>query len=193
MEENVISQLSDVPNYSVLLVGVSLGIAVWWIISNWDKLKIPYEWLMSWYNNKKRKEELLQMLLNDHQETIRLAKEVNTFNEKQVEYHEQSIEIRNNLDDKIEKMLNKIEELQKNTNSRFEELEDRNNKRVRAELKDKIGDSYRYYHSKGKINDIELEALEDLIEAYEDAKGENSFVHSLVQKEMYTWEKIDRE
>ena len=34
--------------------------------------------------------------------------------------------------------------------------------------------------------------LEDLIEEYEAAGGENSFVHSLVQKEMYAWEKIER-
>ena len=60
-------------------------------------------------------------------------------------------------------------------------------------LKDKISQSYRYYHSKGKINDMELEALEDLIEEYETAGGENSFVHTVVQKEMYTWEKVIRE
>ena len=74
---------------------------------------------------------------------------------------------------------------------RFEENEKKHNKRVRAELKDKIGQTYRYHHSTGKINDIELEALEDLIEEYEAADGENSFVHSLVQKEMYTWEKVE--
>ena len=63
---------------------------------------------------------------------------------------------------------------------------------ISAELKDKISQSYRYYHSLGKINDMELEALEDLIEEYESADGENSFVHSVVQKEMYTWEKVER-
>lgn len=36
---------------------------------------------------------------------------------------------------------------------------------------------------------MELEALEDLIDEYESAEGKNSFVHSVVQKEMYTWEK----
>ena len=43
------------------------------------------------------------------------------------------------------------------------------------------------------INDMELEALEGLIEEYETAGGENSFVHTVVQKEMYTWEKVIRE
>ena len=63
---------------------------------------------------------------------------------------------------------------------------------VQAELKDKIGQSYRYYHDIKKINDIEMETLEGLIKTYEDYGGKNSFVHSLVQKEMYTWEHIDK-
>ena len=86
--------------------------------------------------------------------------------------------------------MEKIDDMQRNTNERFEESERKNNKRIRAELKDKISRSYRYYHSLGKINDMELEALEDLIEEYEEAEGSNSFVHSVVQKEMYTWEKV---
>ena len=74
--------------------------------------------------------------------------------------------------------------------NKLDEIQQKNNKRIRAELKDKISQSYRYYHSLGKINDMELEALEDLIEEYEAAQGQNSFVHSVVQKEMYTWERI---
>ena len=38
---------------------------------------------------------------------------------------------------------------------------------------------------------IEVNA-KDLIEEYEAADGQNSFVHSVVQKEMYAWEKVDK-
>ena len=82
--------------------------------------------------------------------------------------------------------------MQENTNKRFKENDEKQNKRVQAELKDKIGQSYRYYHNVKQINDIELETLEGLIQTYEDYGGTNSFVHSLVQKEMYTWEHVDR-
>ena len=94
------------------------------------------------------------------------------------------------LSESISSLMEKMDDLQQNTNKRFEESERKNNKRIRAELKDKISRSYRYYHSLGKINDMELEALEDLIEEYEEAEGSNSFVHRVVQKEMYTWEKV---
>ena len=40
---------------------------------------------------------------------------------------------------------------------------------------------------------MEKEALEGLIEEYEAAGGENSFVHSKVQKEMYTWTLVEKE
>ena len=49
--------------------------------------------------------------------------------------------------------------------------------------------SYRRYHLSQKITDMEFEALEDLIETYENYGGKNSFVHSVVQKEMYEWER----
>ena len=94
------------------------------------------------------------------------------------------------LSDSLSDISRKIDALQQSTDERFIESERKNNKRIRAELKDKISQSYRYYHSLGKINDMELEALEDLMEEYESADGKNSFVHSVVQKEMYTWEKI---
>ena len=74
----------------------------------------------------------------------------------------------------------------------FKENDEKQNKCEQAKLKDKIGQSYRYYHDIKKINDIELETLEGLIQTYEDYGGTNSFVHSLVQKEMYTWEHVDR-
>ena len=46
----------------------------------------------------------------------------------------------------------------------------------RAELKDRISQSYRYYHAKGKRNSMEKEAFDGLIRDYESHGGENSFV-----------------
>ena len=84
--DNAIVQLLSEPDSFVLIIGISIGVLFWWIINNWNKLTLPYEWLMSWYNNKKRKDELLQMLLDDHKmlledhdETICIRKEVNEY------------------------------------------------------------------------------------------------------------------
>jgi rubrerythrin len=71
---------------------------------------------------------------------------------------------------------------------KLDEMEKKENKRVQSEIKERIAQSYREYKKTKTITPEELEALEDLIETYEAHGGENSFVHSLVQKEMYTWE-----
>ena len=96
------------------------------------------------------------------------------------------------ISESINSLAEKLAEMQENTNKRFKENDEKQNKCEQAKLKDKIGQSYRYYHDIKKINDIELETLEGLIQTYEDYGGTNSFVHSLVQKEMYTWEHVDR-
>lgn len=92
--------------------------------------------------------------------------------------------------DSIKELKDELKDMRKTTDERFAASEARDNKRAMAELKDKIGERYRRYHAKGEINDMEYEALEDLIEEYESAGGENSFVHSVVQREMPTWTRI---
>lgn len=76
--------------------------------------------------------------------------------------------------------------------TKLDEMEVKHNKRIRAEMKDKIGQQYRYFHQKQEWNDMEKEALNDLIEEYEEAGGKNSFVHSVVQPESYLWKLIER-
>lgn len=145
------------------------------------------------------KEELCAFISEIKVSMLKTQNEIKQFSENRVHDREQSFKIQkeltdsqNNLAESLSSISEKIDKMQHTTDLRFKESEEKNNKRIRAELKDKISQSYRYYHELGKINDMELEALEDLIEEYEEADGQNSFVHSVVQKEMYTWEKIDR-
>lgn len=144
-----------------------------------------------------------ELLLTTADELKKLSKkhekDINSFLDSRVHDREQSLSIQKELtvsqeriSESINSLSDKLAEMQKNTNKRFKENDEKQNKRVQAELKDKIGQSYRYYHGLKKINDIELETLEGLIQTYEDYGGTNSFVHSLVQKEMYTWEHVDR-
>lgn len=149
---------------------------------------------------RKRREEH-ELLIVTNKELAELKKkhknDFSTFENNQLNYREQSIGIQKEWEKSQIKIFNslslladKLDEMQKNTDERFKASEEKQNERVQAELKDKIGDSYRHYHEIGKINDMELEALEGLIKSYENHGGENSFVHSIVQKEMYTWEQI---
>ena len=59
------------------------------------------------------------------------------------------------------------------------------------EQKDRISQSYRYYHAKGQWNSMEKEAFDGLIRDYESHGGENSFVHSVCEPESCTWKIVD--
>lgn len=189
MEELLTKYLENINPMIVIVAIVILFFICWIIIKN---RKVISEFFDDLYNRKKNKEELLQTI-KENQSNIRMIME------NRIRDREQSLSIQkeltdaqNKLSESISDISRKIDDMKRNTDERFMESERKNNKRIRAELKDKISQSYRYYHEFGKINDMELEALEDLIEEYEEAEGKNSFVHSVVQKEMYTWEKIDR-
>lgn len=135
----------------------------------------------------------------DHEAIARLEDKMKEYADNRIKDRQQSLKIQQQLvdaqmkiSDSVKDLGDKIDELKKDTNDRFEANKEKENKRDRAKLKNSISEIYRHHHSTGQINDIELETLEDLIEEYEEAAGDNSFVHSLVQKEMYTWEKIER-
>lgn len=59
-----------------------------------------------------------------------------------------------------------------------------------ANIKDKIERIYRESNQSKVCTDMQLETLKGLIQDYERYGGENSFVHSVVVKEMYTWKVI---
>lgn len=113
------------------------------------------------------------------------------YRDKYDEQQCRTVESFDRLTDAINALGEKIDQNQKKTDERFKESEERNNKRVRAELKNEISEIYRRHHRTGKISSMALEVLENLIEEYESADGDNSFVHSVVQKEMYSWECLD--
>lgn len=174
----------------VLAAALILFCALFWTL--FQNRKAINDFLNDWYIRRKKKDELLRTIQENQTEIKQLM-------ENRLHDRKQSLAIQKELTDAQKELANaissiseKIDEMQKNTDKRFQESEQKNNKRIRAELKDKISQSYRYYHALGTINDMELEALEDLIEEYEAADGSNSFIHSIVQKEMYIWEKVNR-
>ena len=88
------------------------------------------------------------------------------------------------IHEQIDALTEKIDKLSNTLDKKI----DHDNSVKRGELKDRIRQNYGYYHARQYITKMELEALEGLIRAYEQSGGENSFVHSVVEPEMYTWD-----
>ena len=113
------------------------------------------------------------------------------YRDKYDERHLETIQAMDKMTEAISSVVDRLDLMQKQTDERFYQSEEKNDKRIRAELKNDISEHYRRHHRTGKISRMALEVLENLIEEYEEAKGDNSFVHSIVQKEMYSWEIVD--
>ena len=135
----------------------------------------------------------LDKQFSDFMEEMR--REIKQFTDNRIHDRAQSFQIQKELTDaqiaisnSVNNISGKIDELKQETNERFNSNEEKENKRVQADIKDRIAQYYRHYNTVKKISPMELEGLEDLIASYELHGGENSFVHSAVQKEMYTWE-----
>ena len=96
-------------------------------------------------------------------------------------------------DENIDKILLAVEGLQtavQGVSQQVTSLQTKNDMNEAARLKDRIAQGYRYWHERGEWTSRDKESMEDMIKAYSQY-SENSFVHSVVEKEMHTWNVID--
>lgn len=100
---------------------------------------------------------------------------------------EEMYKVMNKQSAQIEKQSEQIEELKNITLG----IQKKNSETKRAEIKEKIERIYRECHPAMTCTDMQLETLKELIDQYEKHEGNNSFVHSTVQKEMYSWHVIN--
>ena len=120
-------------------------------------------------------------------------KVINDFEEKNALISKHNGEIKElkcvdkETNEEIVKLNNKID----NIYNTIVKMQDNNDAKDRARLKDRISDMYQKYNEKKEWSVMEREAMEGLIASYESCGGENSFVHSKVQPEMYTWKVRD--
>lgn len=98
-----------------------------------------------------------------------------------------------NTDANIDKILAGMETLQgsiQGVSDQVKILQEKNDLNEAARLKDRIAEAYRYWHERGEWTARDKESMEDMIKAYSQY-SKNSFVHSVVEKEMPQWKIID--
>lgn len=159
----------------ILIVGI--------IVTQKNKIKKS----MEHWRKKRNFEDTIIETINALQETDRLLQENidkvwNTMESAQ----DTSKEIRTEMYSVIKGISANL----KNVTDKLDTMEKKNNLSKQADLKEKIEKLYRECHANMVCTDTAFETLKDLIADYERHGGENSFVHSLVQPEMYTWDRI---
>ena len=138
-------------------------------------------------NKSIEKEKLTERLDN-------MQKEIDEFKTNRVHDREQSFDIQKQLTEKQESIESSLIDIKNIVNGlvvTIQGMQEKNDSKDRAKIKDRISQSYRFYHKEQKWTSMDKESFNDLIRSYEAAGGKNSFVHSTCEPESETWEVID--
>jgi len=105
-------------------------------------------------------------------------------------FHALVYELKNSMEEIKRTQKKQSEDISKLTQITLK-IQEKNSETKRAEIKEKIERIFRECHPAMTCTDMQLETLKELIDQYEKHGGDNSFVHSTVQKEMYSWHVIN--
>lgn len=195
MDKSLLDLLSQVTGVQ-LLMAILLIIALI-VLGLTQKQKI-LKYLNKWRKTKNEEEDFHSLVYELKNSIIELSKKIEeNRNERENErthdredsrrIRDEMYEIMNTQSEQIKGQSKQIEELKNITL----DIQKKNSETKRAEIKEKIERIYRECHPAMCCTDMQLETLKELIEQYEKHGGSNSFVHSTVQKEMYSWQVID--
>ena len=181
---NIFNNINEI-GWGIVVIAAILLLSLWIAMKELAKKALSSLGLRT---NASIEKEKLMTRLNDMQE------EINTFKSNRIHDREQSLEIQKQLTEKqvkisetLDRIGDKVDLLSKEIN----DMQEKNDSKDRAKLKDRIAQSYRYYHKEQKWTSMDKESFNDLIRSYEASGGKNSFVHSTCEPESETWEIID--
>lgn len=176
MDKSIYELLQEVSG-AELLVALFLIIALGVLIYT-QKGKLLKQ-LNKWRKTKNEEEDFHALVYELKNSMETLSKEVK---ENQQNRDREFSELRKELNTQSQNIM----EL-KNTVLKIQE---KNSETKRAEIKEKIERIYRECTHEQVCTEMQFESLKDLIEQYEKHGGDNSFVHTTVQPEMYKWDVV---
>lgn len=187
MDSSILELLTEVTLYDLILTIILVTIVVGIIASQKKRIS---KFLDKWRKNKNEEEDFQSLVYTLKDSIEKLGKEVKQNQENRTKellhYRDDSRVIR----DEMYKVINSQAQAINVLTQAVTEMQERDSKTKRAELKERIERLYRECHPNMSCTDMAFETLKDLIEEYEEHGGINSFVHSTVEPEMYEWEII---
>lgn len=202
--DNTIPQLLNQVTAVQLVVAVLAIVTVATICYvNWNKIS---DKLYAVFRNKEEAQMVKKNVKKLQEETEDIRKQIGEYDAIRIKDRMDAITIRNqlnedvqtlssnmnmlietvsNLAESVSDMSHDIKHMQKET----AEIREKNKKSKRTDIKSKIERLYTECSPIQTCTDMQFETLKDLIEDYETHGGDNSFVHSIVQKEMYKWKR----
>lgn len=184
MDKSLIELLGQVSGAD-LLFALSLIFALCVLVIT-QKEKIS-KYLNKWRKKENDREDFQELVYGLKDSFEKLSKEVkqNQLNRDKelLQYRDDSRKIR----EEMYMVMNGQSESIKELKDTVLQIQHKNSETKRAEIKERIERIYRECTHEQVCTEMQFESLKDLIEQYEKHGGDNSFVHSIVQEEMYKW------
>ena len=188
MSKSIIELLAQVSGADLLFTILLIVTLVILLITQKTKLSN----LLNKWRKTKNEEENFHTLVYDMKKSIESLSKVVKQNQENrdkelLQYRDDSRKIR----DEMYKVMNRQSESIAELKDTVIEIQRINSETTKAEIKERIERIYRECTHEQVCTEMQLETLRDLIEQYEKHGGDNSFVHSIVEKEMYHWKVIN--
>lgn len=183
MDKDLYTLLNTVKLVDVVVTTALLVVIIGIFVSQRKNIK---HWLEKWREKRNFEDSIVKTLDNLNDTDARLKKGLEDIWDTMEKSREVSREVRKEMYIDIKEMSTDLKSVMKSIN----DMEEKNNLSKRAELKEKIERIYWECHKNMTCTDTSFETLKDLIEDYERHGGINSFVHTLVLPEMYTWKRL---
>lgn len=184
MNKNLFTLLNTIKLVDVVVTVALFLLIIGILITQKNKIKAIME---SWRKKRNFEDTIIESIKGLEESDRRLQENIDKVWNTMDMARDTSKEIRSEMYSDIKGISNNL----KDVNEKLDIMERKNNLSKQADLKEKIEKLYRECHAHMVCTDTALETLKDLIADYERHGGKNSFVHSLVQPEMYTWDKIE--
>lgn len=184
MNKNLFTLLNTIKLVDVVATVALFLLIVGILITQKNKIKAMLE---SWRKKRNFEDTIIESIIGLEESDRRLQENIDKVWNTMEVARDTSKEIRSEMYADIKGISTNL----KGVNEKLDIMEHKNNLSKQADLKEKIEKLYRECHTHMVCTDTALETLKDLIADYERHGGKNSFVHSLVQPEMYTWDKIE--
>lgn len=183
MNKDLYTLLNTVKIVDVIVTTALFALIIGILLSQREKIKGVLE---NWRKKRNFEDTIIDLITELKESDKRLQNNIDKVWRTMESAQETSKEIRGEMYDNIKGISTGL----KTVTSKLDDIEKKNDLSKQAELKEKIEKLYRECHANKVCTDTALETLKDLIDDYERHGGKNSFVHSLVQPEMYTWDRI---
>lgn len=188
MNKTIVNLLNEVSAIDLILAILLIIFIILLIVVQKSKV---LEVLNKWRKSKNEKENFHILVYNMKSSIDDLSKIVKKNQENRdkelLQYRDDSRKIR----DEMYEVMNNQSESIKELKETVLEIQKINSETTKAEIKERIERIYRECTNEQVCTEMQFETLRDLIEQYEKHGGNNSFVHSIVEKEMYHWDVID--